>query len=175
MKKVALILIALLLVSESAGAHAVVFPQTSRPGAYEKYTIRVPNEKNVETTRIRIEFPEAVHVISFSDVPGWPLEIVRDSAQRITAAIWTGTLPPQRFIELPFIAVNPKTSAAVAWPIHQTYSDGETVDWTGPADSKTPASVTDIEVSEGASYGVWLAAVAVLLSLGALGLALRRS
>jgi len=41
-----------ILVPAVALAHAVVFPKTSRPGAYEKYVLRVPNERDVPTTRV---------------------------------------------------------------------------------------------------------------------------
>lgn len=159
-----------------ASAHAVVFPRTSAPGAYEKYVLRVPNEKTVATTRVEIRFPADVRVISFADVPGWTLQVQTDSTHRITGAVWTGTLPPQRFVELPFIAVNPKTDAHLTWPTYQTYSDGERVEWTGPEDGKTPASSTTIEAEHGAtSSGIpWLAGIALALALISLGLVLRR-
>src|SRR5687768_18183883 len=64
-------------------AHAVVFPRQSAPGAYEKYVLRVPNEKAVATTRVEIRFPAGLRVTSFADVPGWQLEIVTDSAKAI--------------------------------------------------------------------------------------------
>ena len=44
-----------------------------------------------------------VRVSSFADVPGWTIEVTRDTAQRIIGAVWTGTLPPERFVELPFV------------------------------------------------------------------------
>src|SRR5437868_14915096 len=69
-------------------AHAVVFPRTSTPGAYERYSLRVPNEKNVATTRIELRFPKGLRVNSFADVAGWKQETVTDSAGAIVAAIW---------------------------------------------------------------------------------------
>ena len=36
---------ALLLVPAAASAHAVVYPKSSATGAYERYVLRVPNEK----------------------------------------------------------------------------------------------------------------------------------
>ena len=167
-------------------AHAVVFPRQSTPGAYEKYVLRVPNEKAVATTKVELRFPVGVRVTSFADVPGWQLEIVTDSTNAITAAIWTGTLPPRRFVEFPFVAVNPKTDARIEWPAFQTYADGERVEWTGPEGSKAPASVTTIAVASAsaavpAAVGAassewtrWLPWIAILLALVSLGLALRK-
>jgi len=170
-------LIALSLLPASLHAHAVVHPRTSTPGAYERYVLRVPNEKKVATTRVEIHFPAGLRVTSFEDVPGWQLEVLTDSAQAIVGAVWTGILAPQRFVELPFVAANPKTDAKLVWPAYQTYADGERVTWDGPEDSKTPASSTDIHAATGsasARVALTMAAVAVLLSLVSLGLVLRR-
>jgi uncharacterized protein DUF1775 len=165
-----------LLVPAVAFAHAVVYPKTSTTAAYERYVLRVPNEKGSATTRIEIRFPAAAEVISFADVPGWSVAPVLDSAQRIIGAIWTGTLPPRRFVELPFMAVNPKTPTQLVWPVIQTYADSERVEWTGSPESKAPASTTDVGAS-GASMGGRTATVIAFAALGlalvALGLSLR--
>lgn len=166
-------------------AHAVVFPRTSAPGAYEKYVLRVPNEKAVATIRVELHVPTGVRVTSFADVPGWQLEIVTDSAKAITAAVWTGNLPPQRFVEFPFVAVNPNTDAQIVWPAYQTYADNERVEWTGPEGSSAPASVTTVAAAPtavqpaapspaGAGYTRWLPWVALVLSLLSLGIAMRK-
>jgi hypothetical protein len=62
----------------------------------------------------------------------------------ITGAVWTGTLAPQRFVEFPFVAANPKSGTALIWPTYQTYAGGEKVEWTGAEGSKTPASSTKL-------------------------------
>ena len=157
--------------------HAVVYPKVSAPGAYERYVLRVPNEKDVATTRIEIRFPANARVTSFSDVPGWQLEVVTDSAKRIVGAVWTGTLAPQRFVELPFVAVNPKDADALAWPTFQTYADGQRVEWTGAEGSKTPVSSTTIakaDVTRRAGFVTTTVAwAALVLSFLSLGLAMR--
>jgi uncharacterized protein YcnI len=159
-------------------AHAVVFPKSSAPGAYEKYVLRVPNEKNVPTTRVELRFPDDVRVVSFGDVTGWELQVLADSAGRVTGAVWTGTLPPRRFVEFPFVAVNPTTSARLVWPAFQTYADGERVEWTGPEDAKAPASTTEIadtpSVAADSPAALYLASAALMLALVSLGLVLRR-
>ena len=168
----------LLFVPTAASAHAVVYPRASPAGAYERYVLRVPNEKGSTTTRIEIRFPDAAKVISFLDVAGWQVVPVLDSAQRIVGAVWTGTLPPQRFVELPFIAVNPKAPTRLVWPVYQTYSDGERVEWTGAAETKAPASFTDVGTDGPAPFGgrgpMLTAFAALALALIALGLSLRR-
>ncbi|MEP6732831.1 MAG: DUF1775 domain-containing protein [bacterium] len=167
-----------LLVPTFAFGHAVVFPKASAPGAYEKYVLRVPNEKDVPTTRVEIHFPAELRVSSFADVAGWQLEVQMDSAKRIVGAVWTGTLAPHRFVELPFVAANPKTNTTLVWPTYQTYASGERVEWTGAQGSKTPASSTTIAAAgdatgaRGPAAGVTWAALAI--AVVSLGLALRR-
>jgi len=144
-------------------AHAVVSPAASRPGAYERYVLRVPNESDAPTIRVSMRFPAEVRVISFVDVPGWQLQATMDSTGRATTATWTGSLPPERFVEFPFMAVNPKTPTQVSWPVTQIYADGQVVQWTGPRDSEKPASIT--VVGGGTPWQQWLATVLAALAL----------
>ena len=173
-----LIVAGILLAPSILFAHAVVFPKTSTPGAYEKYVLRVPNERDVPTLKVELHFPQGLRVVSFSDVPGWKLQVLTDSAQRVMGAVWTGVLPKERFVEFPFVAVNPKDSTSLFWPTYQTYEGGERVEWTGPDSSKTPVSstivsnpaVVPVKVSRTSLY---MSVVALLFALTALGVALR--
>ena len=171
-------LVIVLLVPAIAFAHAVVFPKASTTGAYEKYVLRVPNERDVPTIRVELHFPSELRVVSFSDVPGWTLQVLTDSAQRITGAVWTGVLPKERFIEFPFVGVNPKADANLTWPTYQTYQGGERIEWTGPDSSKTPVSSTVISGSSAgsssSSAALYLSIAAAVLSLLSLGLGLRQ-
>jgi len=106
--------------------------------------LRVPNESDNATVRIELTFPSEVRVISFADVPGWKLTTTTDSTGAAKTAVWTGTLPPERFVEFPFMGVNPKTATSVSWPVVQVYANGDRREWTGPVGSKNPASVTTI-------------------------------
>jgi uncharacterized protein YcnI len=173
------LMIALLLISSIVGARAVVFPTTSMPGAYEKYTLRVMNERAVPTLRVEIHFPMGLRVVSFGDVPNWKIQILTDTTSRITGAVWTGVLPIDRFVEFPFLAVNPKDSTSLTWPTIQTYANGERVEWTSPdTASMTPVATTliadttpkPIKVSRTSLY---ISLAALLFALTALAVALR--
>jgi uncharacterized protein YcnI len=160
-----------------AFAHAVVFPRRAEPGAYERYVLRVPNERPVPTGRVEIRFPAGLRVVSFGDVPGWTVEVKKDASGAVTGAVWWGTLPAERFVEFPFVAVNPKAGTRLVWPVSQTYQGGERIEWNGAPESKTPASVTEIVAAEtggGGDTGTYLGGAALLVALLALGLALRR-
>jgi uncharacterized protein YcnI len=173
-----LLLLGILVAPAVVFAHAVVFPKTSTPGAYEKYVLRVPNERDVPTIKVELNFPESLRVVSFGDVPGWKLQVLTDSTQRVTGAVWTGVLPKERFVEFPFVAVNPKDSASITWPTYQTYQGGERVEWTGPDSSYTPVSSTMISALTPAPVKVsrtslYISIIALAFSFTALGVALR--
>jgi uncharacterized protein YcnI len=172
------VLFAILVAPSIVFAHAVVYPKTSAPGAYEKYVLRVPNERDIPTVKVEIRFPEGLRVVSFGEVPGWKLQVLADSTQRVTGAIWTGVLPKERFVEFPFVAVNPKDSISVTWPTYQTYESGERVEWTGPDSSYTPVSSTLIGDTTPAPVKVsrtslYVSIIALLFALTALAVALR--
>src|SRR5690242_140874 len=93
-----------LLIPSTAFAHAVVFPKASPGKAYEKYVLRVPNEKDVATTVVEIRFPKGLRVVSFGEVQGWHIDEIRDSSNAVVGAVWKGVLPPERFVEFPFVA-----------------------------------------------------------------------
>jgi uncharacterized protein YcnI len=157
-------------------AHVTVWPRTASRGAYERYVVRVPNEKDIATTRVELRFPAEVRIASFQDVPGWQLEVLTDSAGKVIGAVWTGTLAPKRFVELPFIGVNPRSGERVVWPAYQTYADGQRVEWTGAPETKTPASITTLTAAPGGApshVALWVALAALLVALASLGLALR--
>lgn len=165
-----------LIVPALAFAHAVVFPKSSLPGSYERYVLRVPNEKTSATIRVELRFSPDLRVTSFEDVAGWKLEVLTDSAKRTIGAVWTGSLEPGRFVEFPFMAANPKTATKLTWPAYQTYADGEKVEWTGEEGSKRPASATSIApatTANGSGSPQWVAWSALAVAVISLGLALR--
>lgn len=49
-----------LLSVHSAWAHVTVAARESRPGASERYTVRVPTEGKVSTVEVELEVPEGV-------------------------------------------------------------------------------------------------------------------
>lgn len=180
--RVGRVLLALVAVGVPAVAlaHAVVYPKTSKPGAYEKYVLRVPNERDVPTIRVELRFPTGLRVVSFGDVPGWKLQVLTDTAQQITGAVWTGVLPKERFVEFPFVAVNPKESTSLTWPTYQTYEGGERVEWTSPdTAAKTPVSSTVISdpappVIKVSRNSLYISLVALFFALTALTVAVMR-
>lgn len=128
-----------LLLAASAAAHVTVWPKESSASAHEKYEVRVPNEKQVDTIAIEVRFPAGLRVTSLEQKPGWITEPVRDHSGIIVAARWSGKLPPLQFAEFGVLAVNPGAQGDLSWKATQVFADGTKLEWSGAQGSKTPA------------------------------------
>lgn len=135
-----------------AFAHVTVQPGESTTGAYEKYTVRVPVEKDIPTTEVELKVPKNVEVISIMPVPSWDYKLKKDDDDRITSVTWKAKddgIHAGEFTEFSFVGINPEDEGEVAWKAHQTYEDGSVVKWVGEPDSKEPASITQIKPGDG--------------------------
>src|SRR5688572_13343425 len=103
------LLAAIVAVSVTAAyGHVTVRPMESTAGASEKYTMRVPTEKNSPTVRIEIQFPDAVTVSSIEPKAGWKIEEKKNGSGKIVSAILSGgSIPPRETAEFYFTARNP--------------------------------------------------------------------
>jgi uncharacterized protein YcnI len=145
----AVLLVCSLLLAGIASAHVVVYPQESTQGSYEKFTVRVPSEKDVPTVKVEVKFPvDAVAVSRFEPKAGWNYQISKDADGKVTGVVWTATgegLSATEFGDFGMQGKVGDTATAITWKAYQTYKDGSVVEWTGAADSKTPASVTTVK------------------------------
>ncbi len=128
-----------------AYAHIRIAPVESTPGAREKYTMRVPNEKKVNSTKVVGEFPEGLDIYDFEFKPGWNIEFKKNDKDKIIGATWTGTLRPYEFIEFGMLGINPKEEKDLVWRFVQYYEDGTTEEFTGPVGSRLPSPVTKLK------------------------------
>ena len=132
-----------LLLAQFAMGHATVWPQESVAGAFEQYTIRVPNEKESPTIRIEAEFPSEVAVSYFAVKPGWDIEIEKDENGKIVSVTWSGgSIGPHEYDEFDLMARNPEEGANLVWKVVQLHADGSRSAWVGEPDSRNPAPVT---------------------------------
>ncbi|GAA4706457.1 YcnI family protein [Brevibacillus fulvus] len=148
------VLALVLSLAGTASAHVTVWPKESTANAYEKYTVRVPVEKEVNTTKVRVEFPTGVTVSTVQPIPNWSYTFEKDSEGRFTAITWTAEnegIKAHEFAEFSFQAKNPKEAGSLSWKAYQTYADGSVVEWTGAPETDTPAAVTTVnEAAAGA-------------------------
>jgi len=131
-----------LLSGQMAFAHIRIAPTESTSGAREKYTMRVPNEKQVDSIRIEGEFPEGLEIYDFEFKPGWTIDFKKNEKGKIVGATWSGTVHPYEFIEFGMLGINPKEGSNMVWKFVQCYADGTKEEFTGPVDSRLPSPVT---------------------------------
>lgn len=161
-----------LLVPGCSWGHAVVFPERVDPGSFEKFVLRVPTEKQVPTTSVRLLIPDNVRLLALGGKPGWTYQMETDSSGRTLSVTWSGSeVPPGEFVEFELMGRAPGETGKIVWKAFQTYKDGTVVSWTGPPDAPQPASITRVERGPDLSTLAWLSWVALVLSALAVALA----
>jgi uncharacterized protein YcnI len=135
------------LIGSIAAAHIRIFPAESVRGAREKYTMRVPNEKQVPTIRIEGVFPSELKIYDFEFKPGWKVDMQRDAQGRIVGATWSGTIAPYEFVEFGMLGINPQQGDTLVWRFVQYYADGNKEEFIGPVGSFYPAPTVTLKAA----------------------------
>jgi uncharacterized protein YcnI len=156
MKRIGALLVTLFVMAFAgvASAHVTVWPKQSKANAYERYTIRVPTEKDIPTVKLRVELPAGATFSSVLPVPGWKFETEKDAFGKVVALVWSGgEIKKGEFMEFGISVKNAKDPGDTVWKAYQTYSDGSVVEWTGAPDSKTPAPMVKLEAGTADDHG----------------------
>ena len=140
--------LAVTLVASAAQAHVSVRPRESKPGATEKYIVRVPTEGKVATTTVELDVPVGVTVESVEPMDGVKTDMKREGG-RVVSITWTVTIDPSANREFTFTAKNPTDATEIAWKAHQRYADGTSSEWVGAAGTRQPAPVTKLTAASG--------------------------
>ncbi len=138
---------ALALAAGPAAAHIQVRPSEAAPLDPTLWTVLVPNERNVPTTKIELQVPKGVVPFSFQDAPGWRRTVTLAPDKSIATIVWRGRLPEQGLALFTFLGTTPDREGRLAWKAIQTYGDGKAVRWIGPPDSEEPGSYTTVSKS----------------------------
>ncbi len=175
----------------AALGHIEVLPASVPAGEATEFTIRVPSERDVATTRVAVEFPSQVTVFSFAEPPpGWRLTPRRLPDGRFRGVVYTGgSIPPGRYADFRVLGT-PFEEGLAVWPARQTYADGQVKPWTGtpelPGEAREaesgptdpgPAPAVEIgapgsggaapasEDDDGSGTAIWLGVIAIGISL----------
>lgn len=128
----------------AAHAHVSITPRQSTSGATEKYTVRIPTEGKVATTAAELDVPEGVVIETLQAPAGWKHEVKR-ADDRIISIVWQADVKPGEFIEVAFVARNPRSGNRIVWKLRQRFADGTVTDWTTAPDGQTrPTAVTEL-------------------------------
>ena len=134
-----------------AGAHVRVVPEEVPADSFQVLTVRVPTEKDVPTTGVRVEIPEGFMISRVKPVPGWEYELEEETGV-VRAITWSGgEIGATEFQEFDVQGKTPEEPGEYPWRSLQTYEDGSVVEWVGPEDAEEPASV--VRVAEGGGEG----------------------
>jgi len=161
MNKVILLLISLVFVfiitPSSVSAHVVVKPEVVGLGAFQTFTISVPNEKEISTTSLRLIIPEGLNHVSPTVKPGWTIEIKKTDIQedeKVTEISWIGgSIPVGQRDDFTFSAHVPSTESHLIWKAYQTYEDGTLVSWDQDQDSIKDLTDSQKEENENKEQG----------------------
>lgn len=126
-------------------AHVTISPRESQTGTEQRYTMRVPTERDTPTVRIEAEFPREVSVAEIDRKQGWDIESKRNAEGRIVAVVWSGGSIARGEAEaFSFLARNPLEEGTLVWKVIQIHADGSRAEWTAEPGSRNPAPVTTI-------------------------------
>lgn len=132
-----------LLAPVAVQAHVSITPRSSTAGATEKYTVRIPTEGKVATVAAEMDVPEGVIVETLQAPMGWKYEVKRAN-DRIVSIVWQADVKPGEFIDVAFVARNPRTGNRIVWTLRQRFADGTVTDWTKGPQGIRPTAVTDL-------------------------------
>lgn len=184
----------LLLAAAPASAHVDVLPATVTRDEAVEFTVRVPSEREVATTRVRLDVPDQVTVFSIGEPPpGWAVTAIRAADGRVRSLVWSsGRIPPGRYASFRLLAT-PFGAGEAVWPARQSYADGQVKHWTGPpgraagaetgpadpgpaarvailAPGEAPAAASPAPAADDDDAGaaVWLGVIAIAIAVAAL-------
>jgi len=137
---------ALLGLAAPAWAHVSVDPSQAPKGGFTELTFRVPNEREVGTTKVEVFFPtdHPIPEVSVKPVPGWKTTVDKtklatpiktDEGEEVTEAVskvtWTGgPIRPEEYENFPVSAGPfPDDTDSLVFKALQTYQNGEVVRW----------------------------------------------
>ena len=142
---------AITLYAGVASAHVTVQPQETSQGKYEVFTVRVPSESEVPTTKVEVKVPEEVDITRFEPKPGWTYEVQKDDTDKITSVTWTTEgqgLSSTEFGQFNMQGKVGDKATEIVWKAYQTLKDGSVVEWVGAPDAEKPASVTVVKPAD---------------------------
>jgi hypothetical protein len=175
-----------------ATAHVEVLPASVPAGEAAEFTVRVPTERDIPTTGVRIAFPPQVTVFSFADPPpGWRITPLRRPDGRFRGVAYSGgSIPVARYADFRMLGT-PFEEGTALWRTRQTYADGQVKPWTGPPEQPgaessesgpaEPGPAAAVEITapgsapasaaapadddDGSGTAIWLGVIAIGISL----------
>ncbi len=126
-----------------AAAHVSIQPATADANRFQEYTVRVPTEKDVPTTSVRVVFPEGFEALRFRPpAPGWRYQLERDATGRIASVTWSGSTIGREEYELFQFMARSRKPGRYKLEAYQTYNGSEVVGWVNEAEPRPAPHIT---------------------------------
>lgn len=117
----------------TVSAHVVVKPSETVTAGFQTFTMGVPNERDVSTTRVKLEVPASLQYVTPTQKAGWTITVEKDGAgeeAKTKSITWAGNTVKQGFRDdFTFSAKVPDNETTLQWNAYQTYADGVVVSW----------------------------------------------
>lgn len=115
-----------------AAAHVDVLPVRIEAERSTEFTVRVPTERELPTTAVRVDFPTEVTVYAFAPPPpGWTYRERIANDGTIAGVVYSGgQIPVNGYLDFTFLGTAFTTGTTV-WKSYQTYADGKVKPWSG--------------------------------------------
>lgn len=174
-------------------AHITLDPQEAEIGR-QIYSIRVPNERDIATTKVEVVIPDGVDITGVLPIYGWQ-HTEEKQQDKITKITWSeGKINAGEYMVFNIASNYTGSPAILHWEAYQTYADGEVVMWddrsqehpapkvrimervSTPEESNYEASqklVPKPQSSVTTSLNMWISGVALIISLIALVISLK--
>jgi uncharacterized protein YcnI len=81
---------------------------------------RIPTGGKVATTAAELDVPEGVIVETLQAPAGWKYEVKR-ADDRIVSIVWQVDVRPGEFVEVAFVARNPRSGDKIVWTLRQKF------------------------------------------------------
>lgn len=116
-----------LLVATAADAHVSLQPATAAAGGYQVLRFGVGHGCDGKaTTALRIDIPAGMSTARPQPKPGWTLRVETGPDGAVSAIVWRGRLPADRFDEFLILAKLPAKEGPLAFPATQSCGNVET-------------------------------------------------
>lgn len=141
-------MLALALGAAPAAGHIDVLPERAVREEALELTFRVPNEREVPTVRVRVDFPSKFTVYALgAPPPGWQqTERLSRDGQLVGVVYTGGEVPVGGYRDFTVLAT-PFDAGRAVFRSYQTYADGKTKPWTAapeqPGEISEETGITD--------------------------------
>ncbi len=161
------------LCAASASAHATMSPAVSKANVLQFYTLSVPTEEEgATTTKIELTVPKGFAIDSFQAAPGWTRTVDAQGsgeAATVQKVTWTGGKTPTEEDSVFGFNAEASKTGTITFTVQQSYSDGTVVNWSGAADSDTPApTIEAVKSFGGGGSSDTIGVIALILAIIAL-------